>query len=49
MTKEQLDLLIIYINTKVELSRGPGLQRTWQLQDKLVSILADLEKSCNED
>ena len=47
MTRQQLDLLIRYINNKVKLTRPElqGSRAAHQLQDELVEIIAKLEES----
>lgn len=48
MAREQLDLLIEYINLKVRLANTNSPSTTYQLQDKLVDKLRELEESCND-
>lgn len=46
MNKEQLSLLIKYINIKAELAtRSSGLMRMYELQDQAVDTLKKLEES----
>lgn len=46
MTREQLDLLIKYINLKVQLSNSYSPAESNRIRDKLADTLRELEDSC---
>lgn len=46
MTEEQLNLLLLYINNKIEYSQVHTAVRRNELVDEAVAIIEKLEQSC---